>query len=398
MDVLPWAGFALSIAALMIIGRHGIWRGLLAASFVLATFDLTGSRFIDEAIRTLTDPSILLLALAVALIAVLGGVMEAGGLVEEIVKCLHLGRRPLMAAAPALFGMLPMPGGALLSAPLIERGGGEVAAPVKAASNVWFRHVLLLVYPLGALLATTKMARVDLFVAIVYLLPGFLLVIVLGQVLVLRGVAPGRPFPPPRRRRWPFIPLAIILVAPLLDLTLLLAIPGVLHEATLLVAVTVSLLLAIRSGGLRHADIADVWRRMRPWNFALIILTMFLFLHIFSASRAPGLIAGLDVPRAVLLVWVGALLGFATGRVQVPISIVVPIYLSRYGMDAMGPGVFAIMFFSTFVGYMASPVHPCVVVSLEYFRTRLRDFLRVLVLPTFVALALVFAVAAIVPE
>ena len=122
---------------------------------------------------------------------------------------------------------------------------------------------------------------------------------------------------------------------------------------------------------------------------------MFIFLNVFKASEVPSLIAGLSVSKAVLIVGVGALLGFATGRVQVPVSILVPIYFSKYGASALTPSAFAIIYFSAFMGYVISPVHPCVSVSLEYFKSGFKDFLKILILPTVIALIIAFICASV---
>ncbi|MCI0497243.1 MAG: DUF401 family protein [Thermoplasmata archaeon] len=388
-----WIGFCLSLALLMAIGRRSTWLGLLVAALVLAIFGLEPARLGEEAWRTATDPSILLLALAVGMIPVLGGAMEVSGLADDIVSNLRLRRRHFLVAAPALFGMLPMPGGALLSAPLVKRGGSGVGPVSLAAANVWFRHSLLIAYPLGALLVTTKMAGVDLFVAIAHLLPGLAVIVIIGSFFLLRearGRLPARGRPDRRRLA---IALSVILVAPVLDLALLLAFPGALPEVPLVIAVAASLALAILAGGIPPAALPGIGHRMKAWNFSLIILAMFLFLNVFTSTRAPELIAGLPVHRAVLLVWLGALLGYATGRVQVPVSILVPIYFVKYGVDAMAAPAFATMYFATFIGFMASPVHPCVVVSLEYFGVSHRDYMRALLPPTAISLAAAFIFA-----
>jgi len=288
-----------------------------------------------------------------------------------------------------------MPGGALLSAPIVEKGGKQVSSRKKSALNVWFRHVMLLIYPLGALLATTKIAGINLYVAILYLTPSFILVVVLGYVFLLRDIQGENTYLSRFNAKRLAIPLSVILVAPLLDLVLMTMFKHIIPEIHLVIAVSVSLLLAFYFGGLGLKDIKPVSLKMRPWNFALIIIAMFIFLNVFKASDAPSLIAELSVSKAVLTVGIGALLGFATGRVQVPVSILVPIYFSKYGASALTPSVFAIIYFSTFMGYVISPVHPCVSVSLEYFKSGLKDFLKALILPTMIALSIAFIYASI---
>ena len=396
MISLTWIGFFIGIAVLMILARKSLWIGLLVAAVILGIFSISPSQMGEQVLITLSDPSILLLALAVGIISMIGGAMEVSSLIDDLVANLRLKKRNFLAFSPGLFGCLPMPGGALLSAPLVDKGGKGVPAPNKTAINVWFRHVLLIVYPLGALLATTKIARLDLFVAILYLVPGFILVLVLGYVFLLRDVKGENTYGDRFNAYKLAVPLFIILTAPLLDLVLIQLFPHIIPEIPLVIAVTVSLLLAFHFGGLGVGDVRRVAQKMKSWNFVLIIIAMFIFLNVFTTSPAPSLIAELPVSKAVLIVGIGALLGFATGRVQVPVSIIVPIYFSKYGVSAMSPPIFAITYFSIFMGYIISPVHPCVSVSLEYFSSSLKSFFRIVIVPTIIALLIVFGLAMVI--
>jgi len=113
---------------------------------------------------------------------------------------------------------------------------------------------------------------------------------------------------------------------------------------------------------------------------------MFTYLAVFNRSGAPELIAGLDLPPLALGVGVGAALGFATGRIQAPAAIVVPIYLAQHG--GLSPWGFAVIYFAVYLGYILSPVHPCVAVSAEYAGSTLGGVLKTLLAPSLVALAL----------
>ena len=65
----------------------------------------------------------------------------------------------------------------------------------------------------------------------------------------------------------------------------------------------------------------------------------------------------------------GFFLGFATGRVQLPSTILIPIYLSQYAIGSMPVFEFALLYFAVFMGYISTPIHPCVAYSLKYFKT-----------------------------
>jgi hypothetical protein len=175
------------------------------------------------------------------------------------------------------------------------------------------------------------------------------------------------------------VPLAIILAAPLLDLLLKGTIDLPVAEIGTSVGVSVSLVSAIAVGRLRLGQLGAIFRRMTPWKYALIVLAMFAFLNVFTASGVPERIAAMTLPPVVLCVVIGAVLGLITGRIQAPMSIVLPIYASTYG--AMSAPVFALTYFAVFLGYVLTPIHPCISVSVEYFKTSMGPFLRRLIAP-----------------
>ena len=393
--LLLWIGFSLAILLLLVVSRRDLALGMGLATVALGVFTLSATGFGTALWMTISDPSVLLLALVVGLIPMIGGAMDVSGQMDRLVSNLRIGVRPFLAFSPALLGMLPMPGGALLSAPLIERGAGHTPADVKAAANVWFRHVLYLVYPLGtALIASVKMAGLEVYAVIPFLVPPFLLTLVTGYVFLLRR-AGGR-LVQPGAFSWSglLVPLAILLVAPLLDLVLKRATSLPYTEIGTAAGVFASLILTTWIGRVRLVQLRRIFRDMRPWKYVLIVLAMFAFLNVFTASGAPERIAEMALPPVVLCVIIGAALGLITGRIQAPMSIIVPIYASTHA--AMTAPVFALTYFAIFLGYVLTPIHPCISVSVEYFGTSMGPFLRRMLAPAASGLVAAFLVGLLV--
>ncbi|MBN2602448.1 MAG: DUF401 family protein, partial [Candidatus Marinimicrobia bacterium] len=155
---LMWLSFLLAIILLIGIGRKSIWLGLMVSSFVLGILNLSIHQVVSIFTFTITDSSIFLLALAVGIMPIIGGALSESGLIADLIESLNMRSKTFLFIAPAFMGMLTMPGGALLSAPVIATVGKDVTKADYAAINVWFRHILVMIYPLAGLLATTKMA------------------------------------------------------------------------------------------------------------------------------------------------------------------------------------------------------------------------------------------------
>ncbi|MBN1389583.1 MAG: DUF401 family protein [Candidatus Thermoplasmatota archaeon] len=393
MDILIWFEFIVTITILMLIARKSLWVALSFSALVLGLISIS---FLDLSVivsDTLSDPSIILLALSVGLIAVIGGALEMTGLIDDMMSNTSLKRRSALLAIPAMLGMLPIPGGALLSAPVVQRGAGDADGDVKAGINVWSRHLAVLFYPLGTLLATTKMAGLDLYEVLLYMVPGLILTTVLTWVFLLRKVENGRIAEGRKSRKKSMIPVLLILSAPAVHASMMYIFPSVMEEIFLFMGVSLSLLLILIVKRKRLSYLIPVSRKMKAWNFALIIMGMFLFLRIFNASDAPDAISTLPLSRPLLVVFAGGLLGVATGRVNIPISIMLPILVAAGTI--IDNVTFTILFFSIFIGFLVSPVHPCVSVSLEYFRTDYVSVLKRTMIPAGIAWAVSLAAALI---
>ncbi len=404
VHVSLWIGFAAAVVLLVVLSRRSLALGLAAAALVLGAATLSPAEIGAALWKTVSDPSVLLLALVVLLIPVLGGAMGVSGQMARLVDNLHVGVRPFLALAPGLLGMLPMPGGALLSAPLVERGAGHVAADVKAAANVWFRHVLLIVYPLGsALIASAKIAGLDVYATIPYLAPAFALSLLLGGVFLLRK-APRKSAVPAEpgacgeatafSLRDLLVPLGILLAAPALDLILASAVQLPIREVGTAAGVLLSLALSAAVGRIGPKQLLRVAVRARPWTYAAIVVAMFAFLNVFASSGAPERLAEMSLSPLALCVGVAFALGLVTGRIEAPLAVILPIYASTYGPITL-PG-FAVAYYAAFLGYVVTPVHPCVSVSVEYFDTSIGALVRRLAPPVVVGAGVTLLVGLVV--
>lgn len=390
--MLTWIGFIVSLAAILLVARRSLPLALLCGALLLGFFTLPLLTTAQLIVQTIVDPSVLLLGLAMGFIPMIGGTMKESGSMDDLVNNLRIGKKGVMALAPAMMGLLPMPGGALLSAPILEKGGIGVRDDLKVAINDWFRHLFVLIYPLSsALIASAKIASINVYNAALYLLPTFLFALILGYVFLLRRVHGRIDYEDAFSLKHLLIPLSIVLIAPVLDFSLKRFLHLPVKELATLTGVAAALIVSILVSR-RRLDLLRIARKMKPWNFTLIIIGMFVFLNIFKASNAASLIGSIPLPPLTLCVVTGFLLGVATGRIILPSSIILPVYLT-HGM--ITPVTFAIIYSSIFFGYVISPVHPCVGVSIEYFNVSLKDFLRLLIIPTLIIFVLLFALSII---
>jgi len=328
------------------------------------------------------DPSIIFLEIAVSIIPLLGGIMEESGLMKELLEKLNVKKKTSLMLSPALFGLLPVAGGALMSAPIVDEIDREIKPNRKVAINVWFRHLLILIYPLSsALIFLSYLAGINLYLFVVYLLIPFLMMGLVGYIYYLRPLT-LKEEQSQRDIKGAIKNLSPLLIAPLIDFIgrTFFAIPY--NELYLVIGLMVSLFLALTLAKMPVSSLKNISKKMKLWRFPLLILAMFWFAEIFTLSGVPEDIAGLNLPF-LLFLCLGFFLGFATGRIQVPVSILVPIYLINFATSAIILFDFLFLYCAIFFGYLLTPIHPCVAYSINYFDINYKQTIKELALPSF---------------
>ncbi|MBC7130482.1 DUF401 family protein, partial [Candidatus Bathyarchaeota archaeon] len=82
-----------------------------------------------------------------------GAIMELSESISGIVR----NPKMVLGLLPAIIGLLPVAGGALMSAPIVEAEARklDIEPDKQAYVNIWFRHLILPIYPLSPFLIIT---------------------------------------------------------------------------------------------------------------------------------------------------------------------------------------------------------------------------------------------------
>ena len=342
-----------------------------------------------------TNPSIIFLALAVTLIPILGGIMEESEMMLELIKKLNVSKKAGLILTPALFGLLPVAGGALMSAPIVDQIDPKLDPNKKVGANVWYRHAFYLIYPLSApLIVGSYLAGLSLYVVILALIIPFFLTIFVGYFIILRNVHDSSKNESKRDLRSVFYNLIPLIIAPTIDFIGRLVFDISFPEIFLFFGILISIFVGIKFANMKFTYIKSITKKMRIWRFPLLIISMFIFLYTFQDSGVPEEISALNLSLVIFLC-IGLFLGFATGRIQLPITILIPIYLLQYSTPVVPLPHFAFIYFSIFLGYIITPLHPCIAYSVDYFETDYTDTLKYLATSSFVCFGVLILVSLI---
>jgi hypothetical protein len=154
----------MALAVLVVLLRFGIRIGLamMVSAFLLAvllrvTPGAMGSQLAaewrDKPLTETTPYLFVSLTALLLLVNVVGEAMGQIGLSARLVPAMHglfRSRRVALATIPLLMGMLPTPGGIMLSAPMVREAGDRIGVERSrlAAINFFFRHQWEPVWPL----------------------------------------------------------------------------------------------------------------------------------------------------------------------------------------------------------------------------------------------------------
>ena len=389
----PLLSFLLIIALILIFSKKelSVVLGISAIIFGL----LTQVNIINSIIEVIINPSIVLLALSVLLIPILGGVMEKSGLMLELIRNMKVSNKVALMVSPALFGLLPVAGGALMSAPIVDQIDPALDSNQKVAINVWYRHVLLLIYPLSsAILVTSVISGISLYIIVLALLIPFFLMVLVGYFTLLKPVDKSKESIN-RNLKKVFHNLIPLIIAPIIDFLGRLLFPRIFPELFIFIGLIISISIALKFAKMNLFNIKEISRKMKIWRFPLLIISMFLFLSIFLESGVPEQISDLNLPFA-LFISIGFLLGFTTGRVQLPSSILIPIYLIQNLVQSMPIIDFVFLYFAIYLGYLITPLHPCLAYSINYFKTNYIKSFKHVFIPTIICFGIMYAVFSLI--
>ncbi len=390
---------------LMITGvclKYNISIIMVASSLVMALLcRLTIIQVLQVIYLTVTSRVTLILFFSIILLELLGHLLKETGAMQKIIDSLSrlLGDwRLLMAALSAVIGMLAVPGGAIMSAPMVEEVGRKTCLSPggQAAANFWFRHVFYFSLPLfPAMILAAELAEVKISVFTLHNLPLSLIGAALSFFTIFkeaRGLPPRLNTGAESREIRLSLKHFFIGSAPILIILFLVTGFQMLFPWAILIGIIAaffSYLPRQESLGiiLKERLIYKVLPGIK-FRTGLMILGIMFFKHTLDYTSVVGSMAkylvGTGTPAIVLMFLIPFLMGLLAGDNSASITIIIPLFAPF--LDRGAPGYLsqlAFIYFSSTLGHIFTPVHPCLALTKEYFKVTFGQILRPLLLPVF---------------
>ena len=329
-------------------------------------------------IHTLENTQNLLLACIILSILIFAHSLAKTGYVNRFIQAYqsispwpHLN----LMVIPAFIGLLPMPGGAIFSAPLVERlaADANVSRPQQAIINYWFRHCPEFCWPLyPGLILAAHLGQVDLVRLITYQFSLSILAFVLGIVFFLRGLSSSS-----LQARTNFF-LFLREAAPIL-VVLVLAVSGkklfpfLPREITIGLAVWVGIVWVWIRTRITLKQLKLVFTEKTLLKVLYAVFGIFTFKQMLNESHividASKLLVNYHVPLILIAAFLPFLVGLIIGLTLAFVGTTFPLLIALiHTMHVPAFPYIVLAFIAGVIGVLLSPMHLCLVLSLEYFQ------------------------------
>lgn len=330
--------------------------------------------------------------------------MKDTGVMNELVSNMQqaVSQKASMALLPAAIGILPMPGGALFSAPLVDDCDSkrEVDPILKTKINYWFRHIWEYWWPLypGVLLAI-DISGVPMWIFIILQLPMTLFAILIGTFFLLRKVKSesdtSKKIAPENIIKFLTLMTPVIIIVTVFALIKLLLPQIAEFNKYLPIAIGITLAMVFLQ-----------WRKplkLKKWQeniFSVRVIKLFILvetIRVFGAFIEANLPNGtalakqmhyeLDswgIPIILVIMLIPFITASTTGLAIGFVGASFPIVMNLIGNQPSNVTLYSTIVLAFGCGYMGmllSPVHVCLIVTNEHFKTNLLQSLKKLSAP-----------------
>lgn len=381
------------IAGIVLLVRRKVPLSLtlIASSLMLGfMFQLPAGVIINSLLRALLSIENLKLVVALELVLLFSAVLKETGAMNRAISALGgvvRDARLTVALIPAVIGLLPVVGGAMLSAPLVAEASDDLQLSPERRTflNFWFRHVWEYTLPtFPAVFLTAGITGVPIPELVLVGTPLTLAAIATGVLYGFRGIEPlcrsgGAGSPSALGRQlarfvWNLFPLFLVI---------LLTVGLDIHLAYPLLVVTTGVIVL---NPMPLNRILQLARQHFSIDLACLIWGIMLFKEILVATGAMGNIAAelsaMGIPSPVLVVILPALIAFISGYTTAFVGLSFPVLVPFVQAGELSAYFVMLGLASGICAHLLSPMHACLVMTMHYYEADMGKTYRMLLLPT----------------
>ncbi len=367
--------------------KVSLWLSLLLATFLLGIlFRLPLRKILVDVLSSFVDANTLLILGAFVSILFFSNLLKETGRMNQILggfRSTLKDIRLVIALLPAIIGLMPIMGGALVSAPMVVEGSDELKLTRERRTfiNFWFRHVweyVLPTYP--ALILAASLIGIPVREFCWINLPLTPAAILSGVVVGYWGVSKSTKAYKHLSGR---TAISILLknLAPLLFALILVV--GFKVELVYAFGITTAgMILLFR---VKWEKILKGFKESLGVELLLTVAIVMGFKKVLESTHSiPAVseaLSSFGIPLWLIAMFVPFLVGLMTGVTIAPIGIGFPILIPLLRAHPDYLYYMMLAFAGGICGVLLSPLHLCLVLTREYFKADWKGVYRLLWFP-----------------
>jgi integral membrane protein (TIGR00529 family) len=375
-----------------------LFSGSIISAFIFIPFGKIGNTFLD----IVKLPETYAFVGIMWTVIVLESAMRKTGMLQKMAESagnLFKDKRLATALLPTVIGFMPTVGGAYISAPLVEQTaqGMDYTPARKTFINYWFRHIWESSVPLYPCVIMASVAS------------GFSIghIVMYQCVLTITGAVTGYFIGFSRTKKveggngsmlpkiidffkttWPILFTVILVIVT----SIAIPVPKKWASITTLCAMIVSVAIFVLAKKPSLETTKAILKESVKINYILLVLGSIAFKEILGQeivrTQLQTFFSGAHISPIIVALILPSIVGLLVGITQASIAIGFSVLISLTGGATYG--IFALAFTAGQIGSLFSPVHVCVVLTLEYFKSNLSQLYKWLAIPSAIMLAVGF--------
>jgi hypothetical protein len=377
------AGFLLII--IMLNKKVDTGTTMFTASIViglLGGFGVTG--MMKTITGSLVSTTTMALLATVTMICILGHLLHVHRILDKMVDSLEdllKNTKAIIMLIPSLMGVLFIPGGAVLSAPIVDNLGDRMNMDGvrKASINMVFRHAWFLIFPFStSMILASQLAEVSPYSIIKFNVPMAVAAISAAYILYIKNSPGGKVAGETSRNNSVKVKIgrAMLYTSPIwtgIALNIALQVPFY------LALISGIIIVYLITGEDRKNFLNDIYKGIKfkmLYSVAGIMVLQGFIRQMAAIRQIIDSMINLGMDIRILIMLAAMAIGFLTASNPAVVGMLYPIFLP-FAQNYQERTLFASLIFVTgFLFYFISPLHLCQVFTAEYFNIRVKELYK----------------------
>ncbi|SKC92156.1 DUF401 family protein [Maledivibacter halophilus] len=381
------------VVTLFLVSRKvNIGYSLMIGAILLSILNGRNASYIFNVfLRTFSESTTITLALAIALITILGHLMEKYLILDRMITSLEQmlrSARTTILMAPAIIGTLLVTGGALMSCPVVDALGNklDISKDKRASINLIFRHALYFCFPLSpTIILAAEIGEFDILDFIKLQFPIAVVMYILGYFFYLRKYNEPKLKKINLKEYLKTIGKFTLYSSPILISLFGVFIFDLPFYLSLVIGVFAAIVINVYDKSrddkykINENVFITMYKGLKP-PMVIAILGIMVFKNVVNDFDELFIFLNnlLDkgIPIELLIILSCGLISFPLASTQPSIAILFPMILPLAPTDHVKLLYAMFIYTSGFMFYYISPLHMCQVLTLEYFDVKLKDLYK----------------------